>query len=705
MEFVEKVDVRSCQWLLGEIKENKDFLSACVSAGEDSDFKLTAVSKTLNNMVKANGQSKVRYSKKDTNGILRDYGFGIQSLPTKIRGLICKHMTDVDIKNCHPVIVHHLCKKHGIAAKYLEEYVNNRDAVLERYGKDIKQEIIRSINKNSSIRADGWLGMFDMEMKQVQKELIALPEYQVHLDMAKQKTQNVAGRFMSILATSYEVKILHEVIAAPKVEIGVLMFDGFMFYGERPENYLTYLSELIKEKLDIEVTWTYKEHDDTFKVPDDFRYEAAPDEEAIFTKMAEEFEKTHCLIREEGIYIRHDNNKIDMMSNKLLKDCYRYMVAGYTKTMGGDRPISFINKWTDCNPTIRQYRTLGVYPNPDLCPVDCFNTWTDFAIIQHENYTEKKEAVDRFIDLVDILSGHQHTTTEYMLDWIAHIFQHPEQKSTMPTIVSAEGAGKGTLMDILSGMLGGNKVFQTTTPSREVFGNFNSPMSDAFLVNLNEVSASEMKGSSGQLKALITDNQLTINTKGVKQVVIKSYARFIVTTNNDEAIKPNKGDRRNIMMFAADDLLKVGMNDEHIARADEKIKALRYIIDDKDSLRSIYEFLMNREGLDGFGNKPPPMTEYQEEQQLLTMTAVEVWLRDWVAERTEEEVTMTSKKTFDEFMAWTKTNMSEYSCTSMQFGVRLSRLKVKGITTLRNRTKDRVFDISRMCDYFGIIRE
>jgi len=71
----------------------------------------------------------------------------------------------------------------------------------------------------------------------------------------------------------------------------------------------------------------------------------------------------------------------------------------------------------------------------------------------------------------------------------------------------------------------------------------------------------------------------------------------------------------------------------------------------------------------------------------------------------EEEVTMTSKQVFDEFMAWTKTNMSEYTCTNMQFGVRLSRLKVKGISTIRNRTKDKVFDISQMCDYFGIIRE
>ena len=93
----------------------------------------------------------------------------------------------------------------------------------------------------------------------------------------------------------------------------------------------------------------------------------------------------------------------------------------------------------------------------------------------------------------------------------------------MPNIVSAEGAGKGTLMDILTGMMGQNKVYQTTTPSREVFGNFNGPMSDAFLVNLNEVSASEMKGSSGKLKALITDNQMTINEKGVKQVQITSW--------------------------------------------------------------------------------------------------------------------------------------------------------------------------------------
>jgi hypothetical protein len=37
-------------------------------------------------------------------------------------------------------------------------------------------------------------------------------------------------------------------------------------------------------------------------------------------------------------------------------------------------------------------------------------------------------------------------------------------------------------------MLGKNKVFETTDPSREVWGQFNGLMSDCFLVNLNELS-------------------------------------------------------------------------------------------------------------------------------------------------------------------------------------------------------------------------
>jgi len=114
---------------------------------------------------------------------------------------------------------------------------------------------------------------------------------------------------------------------------------------------------------------------------------------------------------------------------------------------------------------------------------------------------------------------------------------------------------------------------------------------------------------------------------------------------------------------------------------------------------------MEREGLDGFGSKPPPMTQFQEEQQLLTMSAIEVWLRSWVVSQEGAEVTMTSAKCFETFVAWTKLNMAEYSCTSMQFGVRLTRLKIKGITSIRNKTSDKTFNINDMFEHFGISRD
>jgi thymidylate kinase len=53
--------------------------------------------------------------------------------------------------------------------------------------------------------------------------------------------------------------------------------------------------------------------------------------------------------------------------------------------------------------------------------------------------------------------------------------------------VHKEGAGKGTLMQLFAKMLGKSKILETKTPSRDVWGQFNGIMADAFLVNLNEM--------------------------------------------------------------------------------------------------------------------------------------------------------------------------------------------------------------------------
>lgn len=697
MDYLENVDVRSCNWLFDKIKEDKEFLGKCNLDSDEGQAKASYVLKVLDGMIKNDGSTKVRYSKRDHHGILRDYSnFGVQCLPTMFRGLICRHMTDVDMKNCHPVILRHICKRHDISCAYLDAYVTNRDEMLEKYGKETKQGVIKSMNKGTSIKASGWLGSFDMDMKRIQKELYALNEYERERDIANQKPYNKVGRFISFITTAVEVEILHHILAEPKVKVGVLMFDGFMFEGEPPDDYLSYLTERTLEKTGIEMEWVYKEHNMTLDVPADY----TPVErslEALFLDAAAEFEQNHCLITGEGVYIKHGEDDNVIMNLRTLKDCYRHLTYGHTK-----RGNSFINAWAEKNPDIRAYDTMNIYPKASLCPHNCFNLWTPFPVERVKDHVESVDAVERFVNLVDILCDHHPVSREYMLDWFGHMFQYPEQKSTMPTIVSKEGAGKGTLIDILTKMMGTKKVLMSSTPSRDVFGSFNSQMSDAFLVNLNEISAKEMVGAEGYMKQLITDNTITINTKGVKQVTVRSYCRFITTTNTEEAVKPSKGDRRNIMLYAAEDLVKVGKSVSHIAIAEEKIAGLRKIIDDWASLRSIYDYLMGRKGLDGFGTQPPPITEYQLEQQLLTMPPIEQWLRDWVIEQTTQTVTLHPSDTYELFTKWVQKNIPHHNCTKQQFGVRLNRLRVKGITKMENKYRDWNFNILQIGDSLNI---
>ena len=69
-----------------------------------------------------------------------------------------------------------------------------------------------------------------------------------------------------------------------------------------------------------------------------------------------------------------------------------------------------------------------------------------------------------------------------------------------------------------------------------MWGDFNGKKSQSFLVNLNELSKSEMVEAEGKFEGLVTDAKLAINKKGVNQYDIISYHRFIIATNIEESI-------------------------------------------------------------------------------------------------------------------------------------------------------------------------
>ena len=97
------------------------------------------------------GRKRVSYKQKTKNKN-RYYGIGscLSYLKKEIRNSIMpKNIKDIDMINCHPVILLNLCQKNKVNCNILKNYVENRDLILNSFGdnrKTIKEMFLSVLN-------------------------------------------------------------------------------------------------------------------------------------------------------------------------------------------------------------------------------------------------------------------------------------------------------------------------------------------------------------------------------------------------------------------------------------------------------------------------------------------------------------------------------------------------------------------------------
>ena len=281
---------------------------------------------------------------------------------------------------------------------------------------------------------------------------------------------------------------------------------------------------------------------------------------------------------------------------------------------------------------------------------------------------------------------------EYFVRWIAQMIQSPAQKSTCITMISKQGAGKGTLMKLLECMMGEKKVMETTNPAKDVWGNHNSLMVDSFFVNLNEVSQKDSYEAEGRIKGLITDINLTINPKGKDQFVMKSYHRWFVTTNHEDgAMKTSHDDRRNLIIRSSDDLIK---NEEYFNR-------IYGLLRNDNFIATCYQYFKTLD-LSDFSVRDIPITEYQKDLQELSVSPLELFLQHIVERNTYEvEYCRYAAGLFDEYINFCKSRRFDYVENVKKFAIKLKRLNVEGFRAHRYTTGVMYyFDIEKMKTHF-----
>jgi hypothetical protein len=444
------------------------------------------------------------------------------------------------------------------------------------------------------------------------------------------------------------------------------------------------LTDLIQKRKDM-VVIVYEDE----KVEDEKIIDSLSNCYELFKELYPDFEKTHCKITDTGNYasIAFDNTIIVRGDGKF-RDSYKHIQCGFWKGL----PKAFVDLWMSCNDKIRRFDFMNIYPNNSLCPSNAFNLWRPFAMELYtlpflENEKSKLE-VQFILNHIKILCDNDVVVYNYLINWIAQMIQFPEVKTVVVTMISSEGAGKGTLMKLFGKMLGKKKILETSTPSRDVFGSFNSMMSDYFLINLNELSKSETKGSEGQFKQMVTDGNLTINAKGVAQYQIDSYHRFFITTNNPDPITTKKDDRRNLIIRSSDE--KIGDKDY--------FEKMNEYLEDDNIIKGVYQHFKSIENMEKFGLLPLPVTNYHNNLKEGNRDILDQWLEEYTFQyRNFPSIEKTATECFNDFISWRELGDIKYEINKPKFGVKLNTIARDCITSIRsNSGMSKIFDIVKL---------
>lgn len=296
MEFIEKVPLRPIYYLARISYDDfrQDCLNDAVFKGlskpKEKDIRtwFNILQQFCRCNIKTKGITKriYSYSAKTPAGLGGRLfcGGSIQGVWGKYRGLILRDTTtDVDMVNAHPVILRYICKKHNEPCAELEYYINNRDECLSKFKtrEAGKKAYLCATNMDKTSKRTGMSDhykAYDKEMKRLQKILIALPEYQQIVDTVpiEKRDDNYNGSAINKILCHFENIILQHLIDflnKCQIEVAVPMFDGAEIYGDYYDDLdlLAEITKYITEKMpDLNMKWSYKEHNTELNIPDDF---------------------------------------------------------------------------------------------------------------------------------------------------------------------------------------------------------------------------------------------------------------------------------------------------------------------------------------------------------------------------------------------------------------------------------------------------
>jgi len=625
-----------------------------------------------------NGEMSFEYFYAKYTNYGRRYSYGIQGISKKIRNYLLNGsgVVDFDIRNAHPTILYYLCVKHNIRVKILKDYVFNRDAIIQDEfaeeifnGKDVKKLILTATNCDDMLFSKNkWLIEYQEEMMFIRDELKKVKDYKKILldtEKIKQDKNNQNSSFVNRILCKVESEIIDKFasfIQSQDYEIFSLMFDGLMVYNGGGD---------LLEQLNCVVKCKYGDYFEITQKPietdiDDSDYVFDKDKllgdiDSIETRMNLFIKKFNPIkIINPALY---GFQLSDGTYEFYKKDAFIQSVEHIRYTNEKGENCAIVNKWL--NEFINSDNIYNqIITDPTYDGKDNFNLWTKWDIESWDDeWVENTTAVEYMKNHILVLCNYDEEVAKTMELWISHAFKYPKNKSFVPIFIGKQGAGKDMFFAWIEKMMGEKKKFETSTPEKNIWGNFNPFMKSAYLIHLSEFGRKNTQEYVGQIKAITTSGKVMINEKNKGEYQIDSFHRFIGASNFAEPIPIESDNRRYLLIHTSPD--KIG-NSEYFNQG-------WGYLNDKNAMKSMYEYFIHLQPPESFQYHMIKETEYMEYLKDVSRPQEECWI-DYFVNNNTKVGQIEKFKTLDlynNYRHWCHESRQSYTMEKRKFLIQL----------------------------------
>jgi Family of unknown function (DUF5906) len=211
---------------------------------------------------------------------------------------------------------------------------------------------------------------------------------------------------------------------------------------------------------------------------------------------------------------------------------------------GKEKKIGIGRWWID-HEQRRQFEGIVYAPGANAANGK-LNLWNGFGC------EPRAGSCDLYLDHMrnNICAGNEEHA-EYLLNWMAYAVKHPDRQGEVAVVLRGkEGTGKGMAAKQFGRLLGAH--FRHIVHAKHLTGHFNAHLQHCSVLFADEAFFAGDRSHESILKALITEETILIEPKGIDPFPVRNRVHLIMSSNSDWVVPAGADARRYFVLNVGD---------------------------------------------------------------------------------------------------------------------------------------------------------